>query len=664
MAENMPRPTLVSRPAAPVAGNAFPILGPMAVGIIVVAALYFGREVFVPLALAILLSFALGPLVLLLRRAHFGRIPSVAASVLLAFLVIFGMGAIIGGQLTGLAENLPTYQYNITEKIAAIRHATAEGGLVQRASTMLNVLRNEVSKTPTTADGGAAVSTPAASGHVAAHTTPPAVDQRPPPIRVEIDQPDPVPLQLMQSVVEPLLQPLTTTGIVVVFVVFFLLKREDLRDRFIRLAGARDLRRTTEALDDATNRLSRYLLIQSAINSSFGVLIGLGLWAIGVPNPILWGALAMLLRFVPYIGAVIAALFPAALAVAVDPGWSMLLWTVALFLVAEPITGQLIEPWLYGRNTGISAAAIVIAAVFWTWLWGPIGLLLSTPLTVCLVVLGRHVERLGFLDILLGDRPALAPEEGFYQLVLAGDPDEAAYQAEEFLKSKPLSAYYDEVAIKGLALAQVDMNRGGLDHERRMEIKEAVDGIIDDLSDHDDISPTETQNGETVAERPPGSQDVVVSAWRENAVMCVAGRGSIDEASAAMLAQLLGKHGIGASVVPCEKVSPATIFRLDVAGVEMAVLCYMEAGGFSNARYLVRRLRRKLPKAKVVIGFWTLGEEETRHREALAATGADGIVTSLRQAVDQVTNIALAAGSRSADAAQPRSEIDTRTAAE
>jgi predicted PurR-regulated permease PerM len=665
MAEHVPRSTLVFRSAAPVAGNPSSILGPMAIGIIVIAALYFGREVFVPLALAILLSFALGPLVLLLRRAHFGRILSVAASVVLAFAVIFGMGAIIGGQLTGLAENLPTYQYNITEKIASIRRATAEGGLVQRASTMLNVLRNEVSKTPTTADGGSAASTPRTSDHRVARITPPApVDQRPPPIRVEIDQPDPVPLQLMQNVVEPLLQPLTTTGIVVVFVVFFLLKREDLRDRFIRLAGARDLRRTTEALDDATNRLSRYLLIQSAINSGFGVLVGLGLWAIGVPNPILWGVLAMLLRFVPYIGSVIAAAFPAALAVAVDPGWSMLLWTLALFLVAEPITGQLIEPWLYGRNTGISAVAIVIAAVFWTWLWGPIGLLLSTPLTVCLVVLGRHVERLGFLDIVLGDRPALAPEEGFYQRVLAGDPDEAAYQAEEFLKSRPLSAYYDEVAIKGLALAQLDMNRGGLNHERRVQIKEAVDGIIDDLSDHDDISPTVAQNAETVAELPPGSEDEVASGWREKAVMCVAGRGLFDEASAAMLVQLLGKHGIGARVVPCEAVSPAAIFRLDVAGVEMAVLCYMEAGGFSNARYLVRRLRRKLPQARVVIGFWTLGEEETRHREALAATGADGIVTSLRQAVDQVAKIAIASGSRLSPMAQPRCQIDARLAAE
>ena len=216
------------------------------------------------------------------------------------------------------------------------------------------------------------------------------------------------------------------------------------------------------------------------------MLIGTGLWFIGVPNPVLWGILTMLLRFVPYIGPVIAAAFPAALAVAVDPGWSMLFWVVGLFLVAEGITGQVIEPWLYGHSTGLSGVAVVVAAAFWTLLWGPVGLLLSTPLTMCLVVLGRHVEHLQFLEVLLGDRPALAPEESFYQRMLAGDPDEAAHQAEAFLKDKPLSVYYDEVAIKGLALAQLDVNRGALDHAHRVRIKEAVEWVIDDLSDHDD----------------------------------------------------------------------------------------------------------------------------------------------------------------------------------
>jgi len=248
-------------------------------------------------------------------------------------------------------------------------------------------------------------------------------------------------------------------------VIFFLLQRQDLRDRFIRLAGARDLRRTTLALDDAGHRLSSYLLTQTGINTSVGVLVGTGLWFIGVPNPALWGILTMLLRFVPYIGPVVAVAFPAALAVAVDPGWAMMFWAIGLFLVVELVTGYVIEPWLYGHSMGLSGVAVLVAAAFWTLLWGPIGLLLSTPLTMCLVVLGRHVEHLQFLEVLLGDRHPLAPEERFYQRILADDPDEAAHQAEAFLKDKPLSVYYDEVAIRGLALAQLHLrgrsDRGG-----------------------------------------------------------------------------------------------------------------------------------------------------------------------------------------------------------
>lgn len=645
-----------ARPAAAAAASPATFLASLAVGVVVVAALYFARSVFVPLALALLLSFALGPVVLLLRRLHFGRTFSVLTTVVLAFVVIFGIGAVIANQVAGLAQNLPLYQANIKEKIESLRGTAGDGGLVQRASQALNSLRSQIVETP--------AAPPNAPG--AARGTVPA-DQPPKPALVEIRQPDQEPLQLIQSVLGPLLEPLTTAGIVIVFVIFFLLRREDLRDRFIRLAGARDMRRTTEALDDAARRLSRYLLIQSAINACFGLLIGTGLWIIGVPNPVLWGVFAMLLRFVPYIGVVIAAACAAALAVAVAPGWWMLGWTIALFAVAEPIVGSALEPWLYGRNTGISAVAIIVSAAFWAWLWGPVGLLLSTPLTMCLVVVGRHVDRLEFLDVLLGDRPALAPEEGFYQRVLAGDPDEAAFQAEAFLRGKPLSAYYDEVGIKGLALAQQDMNRGGLDHERRVQIKEAVDGIIDDLSDHDDTIPTVEKSGDG-AEEPPfpaSAEDGVRSAWREMPVLCIAGRGSLDEAAAAMLAQLLGKHGIGARVTPCKTAAAANLGSLDTAGVELAILSYLEAGGFSNARYLVRRLRRKLPHATIAIGFWTLGEDKERRQEALSATGADLIVTSLRQAVEHACRLAVEAADRPAGASggQPETGVIAAAAA-
>src|ERR1700730_16213109 len=378
--------------------TSFTGLGTLAVGVIAIAALYFGREVFIPIALAVLLSFALGPPVLLLRCWHINRVLAVIVVVVLAFSVILGIGALIGSQLAHLAENLPRIpiQY-YREDPFPLRDTTTSSGVVGHAAAMLSDLGNEITK-PREMIGRPAATRPAVLA--------PGVQQQKP-VPVEIRQSDPTPLQLILRVAAPLLQPLATAGIVVVFVIFFLLQRQDLRDRFFRLAGARDLRRTTQALDDAARRLSRYLLLQTGINASLGVLVGSGLWFIGVPNPVLWGILTMLLRFVPYIGPVIAAAFPAALAVAVDPGWSMLFWVVGLFVVAEGITGQVIEPWLYGQSTGLSGVAVVVAAAFWTLLWGPIGLLLSTPLTMCLVVLGRHVEHLQFLEVLLGDRPPL-----------------------------------------------------------------------------------------------------------------------------------------------------------------------------------------------------------------------------------------------------------------
>jgi hypothetical protein len=447
---------------------------------------------------------------------------------------------------------------------------------------------------------------------------------------------------MVQDVVGPLLQPLATAAIVIVFLIFFLLQREDLRDRFIRLAGTRDLQRTTEALDDAGRRLSRYLLMQSAINATFGAWVGIGLWLIGVPNPVLWGTLSALLRFVPYIGPVIAAACPAALALAVDPGWSMLLWVLGLFLVTEPLTGQLVEPWLYGRSTGLSGVAVVVAAAFWTFLWGPIGLLLSTPLTMCLVVLGRHVQRLQFLEVLLGDQPALAAEQSFYQRILADDPDEAAHQAEAFLKEQPLSAYYDQVAIKGLALAQLDVNRGTLNHEQRVRLKAAIDDIIDDLSGHEDAMALALKEGKPGVSpmAPVLSPAELAPSWLGKPVLCVAGRGSLDEATAAMLAQLLQMHGIGARVVSREAVSARHLDQLDVGGVQVACLCYLEPGTFANARYLVRRLRRRLPKAKIMAGFWTLTAEQIEQRDALAATGVDLVVNLTQNAVEHIVHAA------------------------
>ena len=274
-----------------------------------------------------------------------------------------------------------------------------------------------------------------------------------------------------------------------IFVIFILLQREDLRNRLIRLAGAHDLQKTTLAIDEAGYRLSRLLLAQLALNAGFGLVIGLGLWLIGVPSAPLWGLLAMALRFVPYIGAVIAAILPLIVAAAVGEGWSMVLWTAALFLIVEPLAGHVVEPMLYGHSSGLSPVAIVVSATFWTWLWGPIGLVLATPLTICLVVLGRHVDRLEFLEVLLGNEPALSPSQLVYQRLLAGDPVEVIDQAQEFLKEKSLIEYYDDVLLEGIRLAGLDARKGLLEEDRAVRIKETVAEVLEDLSSHEDMTP-------------------------------------------------------------------------------------------------------------------------------------------------------------------------------
>ena len=573
---------------------------------IIVMVLYFGREIIIPIALAILLSFVLAPLVGLLQRLRIPRGLAVVSVVIIAFALIFAMGSLLATQLAQLAGDLPRYQSTISEKIQSFRDTTAGRGTLERASGMLKDLSKELDKPKEAATALGAGASPKAAP--------------PKPVPVEVLQPDPGALQSLQSLISPLLHPLATTGIIVIFVIFILLQREDLRNRLIRLAGSHDLQRTTAALDDAASRLSRLFLIQLLVNGSFGIVIGIGLWLIGVPSAILWGILAGVLRFVPYIGAFIAAAFPLALAVAVDPTWSMLLWTVALFLVVEPVVGHVIEPMVYGHSTGLSPVAVVASATFWTALWGPIGLVLATPLTVCLVVLGRHVERLEFLDVMFGDRPALSPPEIFYQRMLAGDPTEASEKAEEFLKERSLSSYYDEVALKGLQLAQVDAERGALDLERLTKIRDAVGEFVNNISEQGDpplpkTTPTTdveaTSAVETVAEDAPYENLPILSKgdlppeWQgEHPVLCVAGHSLLDEAAAIMLGQLSTAHGLAARVEAAGALSTANIFRLETTGVAIVCLIYMDAGSPAHMRYSVRRLRRKLPKATIILGCW------------------------------------------------------------
>ncbi len=600
----------------------------LTVGVVVVAALYLGRDVLVPITLAIMLSFVLAPLANKLRQIHLGRVPAVLLSIVLALGVILGLGGLIGMQVADLAANVPTYQHTIERKVDLVRGAT-----IGRMADMMNQLGSQLD-------------------HASAPTPPPAPAQGgpapPKPALVQVQQPEPSPLELTQRILSPVVAPLGTLGVILIVAVFILLQQEDLRNRLIRLFGSSDLHRTTVALDDAAHRLSRYFLTQLAINAGFGVIIGLGLFAIGVPSPVLWAVISALLRFVPYVGSVISAFFPIALAAAVDPGWSMVIWTATLFVVSETLTGQIVEPMMYGHSTGLSPVSVVVSAIFWTWLWGPIGLVLSTPLTVCLVVLGRHVPRLEFLDVILGDRPPLTSVESFYQRMLAGDPDEAFGQAELLLKERSLCSYYDEIALKGLQLAGNDASRGVLTSEQTTRVRNAIDELVADLAVYDDKDPIpvpdrhgalgdeNTPQHEPAPEgsAPPPNERAVE--WRSDTpILCIAGRGPLDDAASIMLAQLLGKHGLNADSVTHETVSRANIGTLKPNGYAMVCISYLEISGTpSHLRLLIRRVRQRMPNAAILVGLWPAEANVGADEGLRASVGASHYASSLLEAVN------------------------------
>jgi predicted PurR-regulated permease PerM len=593
----------------------------LAVAAVVIAALYFAQDVLIPITLAVILSFVLSPLVNLLQRARLWRGPAVMLSVAAALGVIGLVGTLIASQASSLTVNAPAYARTVEAKVQGVRSfAIDKLGAITRD---LGGRKAAAAITPGSASGGrsgggALAAAPAAEAL-------PAGARRP--VLVEVAQPPTSPFELARTILEPVLGPLETTVIVLIVAIFILLQKEDLRDRFIRLFGSSDLHRTTMAMDDAGQRLSRYFLSQLAVNTCFGIVVMLGLWAIGIPSPAMWGILAGLLRFVPYIGSMLAAVAPMALAAAIDPGWSLVIWTALLFVLLEPLVGYVVEPLLYGHSTGLSPVSVIVSAVFWTWIWGPIGLIMSTPLTLCLVVMGRHVKSLEFFDVLLGDRPALTPVESFYQRVLADNPDEALAQAETLLADRPLVDYYDTVLLQGLKLAAEDQARGTVDAERAQRMTNTMLAVIHDLRDHvaDDDPAIGTAGGGDVP---------------EGAVACVAGRGPFDDSVSAMLLQLLAQNEVAAKSIRHDAVSREAIGRADFADARVVMLSYLElAGSPAHLRYLIRRVRQRAPGAVVIVGLWPEGEEALSSREIQQAIGADRYVSTLRAAVEAALEI-------------------------
>ena len=609
------------------------VLTNMAVAALIIAALYFGREIFVPFALAVLLSFVLAPFVMRLRSWRIPRTISVLVVVFIGFSIIFSLGGLMVSQATRLAAKLPGYQQTLSDKIESLRGLMGSSGTLEQASTVLKELTTELQHRD-------------AAGRPADSELTRQPSDKPTPIPVEVRQPDPGALSTFGAIIQPLISPLTTTGIVVIFVVFVLLQREDLRNRLVRLAGSADIQRTTAALDDAGKRLSKLFLTQIAFNAVFGLAIGIGLEFIGVPSAPLWGLVAMIMRFVPYIGALISAVFPLILAAAVGSGWQMLILTAALFVVLELLAGQVLEPLIFGHSSGLSPVAIILSASFWTWLWGPVGLVLATPLTICLVVLGRHVDRLKFLDVMLGDRPPLTPPQLAYQRMLAGDPVEAVEQAHEYLNDASLENYYDAILLKGLRLAEADRQLGHLDEDRLSRVVSTVEELVAELEAHHDVAATElgspdlsSSPGAAIALAQTSSRHALIQEQPASllSVVCIPGAGRLDEATALVLAQLLRNRGIQAIAEKADALSMSKLLSLELANTALVCVCYLSQPSAAKIQHAVRGLSRRIDGTRIL--FALLGTETVEPVEnASNALVTGGSFGATLEAIVQVTS--------------------------
>jgi predicted PurR-regulated permease PerM len=601
-----PRDTV---PRSKLSGHVLLIL----IGVAVV--LKVGQEIFVPLALSLLLTFTLAPIVSFLRHRSVPKIAAVLVAVALAFCAIAMFSVIVASQVANLAQNIPAYQRNIVVKVQTLAQAGAGDGIMGHLSGIVERVGEEIE-------------TRAAESQEDPAAVAPVVRE---PMPVEIVTRS-NPIQTLGNLILPLISPFATAGLVIVLVIFMLLEREDLRDRFIRLVGLNDLHRTTAALQDAGKRVGKYLLMQLVVNALYAFPITLGLWILGIPNAILWGLLTLVLRFVPYIGPVIGMILPLFLALAIAPGWSLVLWVAGLFIVTELISNNVVEPWLYGSHTGLSPLAIIISAIFWSWLWGPLGLMLSTPLTVCLVVLGRYVPQFGFLDILLGNEPVLEPHEKLYQRLLAGDPDEATANAEDYLEDEYLLDYYENVGMPALLLGEVDRQRGVMTEAQISRFSGSVRALVDNLSeiaDEEEEEDSAEENGK--GETDEGEEALDMPDGTGRSLLCVGGRGDIDDAASAMLTQLFEIQGATALSLAHSDTEVMRALKSDEA-IDTVVFAFLNGNSKTHARNLVRRLKRLKPSLRVGL-FVPLANGKDYPRLTLEDTNADFVTLTLADTV-------------------------------
>ncbi|TAK86414.1 MAG: AI-2E family transporter [Betaproteobacteria bacterium] len=557
--------------------------------LVVTAVLYFARDVLIPLALAILLSFLLAPAVRHLERWKLGRVLSTAIVVLLGFSVIGGIGWVAGGQAIALTAKLPEYRANVQAKMRVLRDPSS-GTQLGKAAEAIKDLEKQADPAP----------------------------QRPMPVTETPKSP----FAQLAEVVTPFTKPFGTALAVIVFTILLLLHRENMRERLIGLIGARRINVTTQALGEASYRVSRYLFMQLVVNACFGIPFGVALYFIGIPNAMLWGLLATLLRFIPYAGVWIAVSMPVLLAFAISDGWSQVAWVLGVFLALELLLVNLVEPWLYSRSAGLSPIAVIAAALFWTWLWGPVGLLLAMPLTVCVAVIGRHIPEMGYLNVLLGVEPVLTPEARFYQRLVAMDQDEAEELAESHANEKGLAALHAEVVIPALGLAEQDRHAGTLDETRARFILDTTRRIVEYVEDRKESQPQ--------SEAPPR---------KALAPVClVAASDEADHVAAAVLARMLPASEFNPRVIPFPLLAAETVEQIAKHACKVVCISAIPPQAATPASYLCKRLKHRLPDLKVLVALWT-SENTERASARLRAAGADVVVTGLTEAIDQLREL-------------------------
>src|SRR6516164_935333 len=587
----------------------------------VVAALYFGRSVFVPIALATLITFLLSRLVTRLER-WIGRIAAVLVTVIAMFALFASASWVIGRQVIDLADKLPDYQANIATKIRSLR--LPAGGPLARFSSSVQALQNEL-VAPSTAP-----ETDRARGNSSTRTASPVAT--PLPVKV-IEGRSAIP-QLLQETLGAILSPLGTAALVLLLVIFMLLKREDIRGRLIRLVGQGRISTTTRAMEDAGRRVSRYLSTQFLVNTCYGICVAVGLQLIGVPNAALWGLLAGVLRFIPYVGPWIGALLPVLLSFAISTSWFTPLMTITLFIVLEAIASNVVEPWVYGANTGVSPIALIISAVFWTWLWGPVGLVLSTPMTVCLAVIGRHVPRLEFLGTLLSEDQALAPHEEFYHRLLSFSMDSAEEFATKYVETETLTSFYDKVLIPAIATVEIDAHSGSLIAEQRTSALQRIHEIIDDFSGW------EASRNDTHEQKSDHLTGVVPPIGCR--VLCLPASAYRDELAGEMLAQLLRNQGFEAENLPARLKDDELIDRTVEVQPECICVSVLPPTSIAQARHLASGIRERLGRVTILIGVWSVRFDAEKLRERLRGVHVSDVAVSLADAVQRIYKTAAA----------------------